>query len=60
MDFTIEEASDGVSGLNKALNGDHDVLIVDWMLPGLSGLEIVKQYHEHKKRDCDYVDGQEQ
>ena len=50
MDFTIEEASDGVSGLNKALNGDHDVLIVDWMLPGLSGLEIVKQYREHKKK----------
>ena len=50
MDFTIEEASDGVSGINKALNGDHDVLIVDWMLPGLSGLEIVKQYREHKKK----------
>ena len=50
MDFTIEEASDGASGLNKALNGDHDVLIVDWMLPGLSGLEIVKQYREHKKK----------
>lgn len=50
MDFTIEEASDGVSGLNKALNGDHDVLIVDWMLPGLSGLEIIKQYREHRKK----------
>ena len=50
MDFTIEEASDGVSGINKALNGDHDVLIVDWMLPGLSGLEIIKQYREHRKK----------
>lgn len=50
MDFTIEEASDGATGLNKALNGDHDVLIVDWMLPKLSGLEIVKQYREHKKK----------
>lgn len=50
MDFTIEEAPDGVSGLNKALNGDHDVLIVDWMLPGLSGLEIIKQYREHRKK----------
>lgn len=38
--FAVEVAHDGERGLEMALTGDYDLLILDWMLPGKSGLEI--------------------
>ena len=35
--FAVELAGDGVSGEQLALSGEHDLLILDVMLPGLSG-----------------------
>lgn len=32
--FTVEVANDGDTGLQKALNEDYDLLILDLMLPG--------------------------
>ena len=41
--YIIEIADDGKSGLKKALSGKFDLILMDWMLPGLSGLEITTQ-----------------
>ena len=41
-----DHASDGEEGLNLALEGVHDVLIVDRMLPKLDGLAIVRQLRD--------------
>ncbi len=43
--FAVDEASDGSSGLQMALDndGEYDLLLVDWMLPGISGIEICRQ-----------------
>lgn len=41
--YKAEIAADGASGLQKALTGAHDVLIVDLMLPGKDGFEIIKE-----------------
>lgn len=38
----VETAADGEKGLELALQNDFDVIIIDWMLPKLSGIEIVK------------------
>lgn len=38
----VEHAAGGVEGVRLALGGQYDVLIVDRMLPGLDGLELVK------------------
>ena len=38
----VEHASDGLAGLNEAMTGDFDVLIVDRMLPSLDGLSIIE------------------
>jgi two-component system, OmpR family, response regulator len=41
--FTVDVAPDGVSGLSAARDGQYDVVLLDVMLPGLSGYEVVKR-----------------
>jgi two-component system copper resistance phosphate regulon response regulator CusR len=41
--FAVDIALDGKKGLQMALTNDYDLLLVDWMLPGISGIEIVQQ-----------------
>ncbi|WP_282936295.1 response regulator transcription factor [Paenibacillus sp. RC67] len=36
----IDIAEDGETALNKALSEDFDIVILDWMMPGISGLEV--------------------
>jgi DNA-binding response OmpR family regulator len=40
--FAFEHCSDGVTGYARASEGDHDVIILDIMLPGRDGLSILK------------------
>jgi len=40
--FAVDVAYDGKTGLQMALSNEYDLLLIDWMLPGLSGIEIVK------------------
>ena len=40
---TAETVSDGRSALARALSEDYDLLVVDWMLPDLNGVEVVKR-----------------
>lgn len=44
--FTVEEAQNGDTGLEKALKGNFDLLLLDIMLPKVSGLEICKRIRE--------------
>jgi two-component system OmpR family response regulator len=39
----VDHAADGRDGLHQAGAGSYDVLVVDRMLPGLDGLEILRQ-----------------
>ena len=41
--YSVDVAYDGSSGRELASQGDYDLLILDWMLPQLSGLEICQQ-----------------
>ncbi|HZG39945.1 MAG TPA: two-component system response regulator RppA [Nodosilinea sp.] len=41
--YEVDVATDGESGCDLAIGGSYDLLILDWMLPGLSGLEICRQ-----------------
>jgi len=41
--FTVDVVADGTSGLTRALEGQYDAVLLDVMLPGLSGYEVVKQ-----------------
>ncbi len=41
--FAVDIAYDGKSGLDMALINEYDLLIVDWMIPALSGIEVCRQ-----------------
>lgn len=42
-DYIVETASDGPDGLALALRGDFDLVLLDVMLPGLDGWEILRR-----------------
>jgi DNA-binding response OmpR family regulator len=46
-DVVIEE--DGEHGCRRALNGGFDLLLVDWMLPGMDGLEICRRVRAQER-----------
>jgi DNA-binding response OmpR family regulator len=46
--YAADVAYDGVSGLDLASTNSYDVLVLDVMLPGMSGLEIVRQLRKQK------------
>lgn len=46
--FEVEIENDGRSGLERALNEDFDLFILDLMLPEVDGFEICKQIREKK------------
>jgi len=41
--FAVDTAYDGKSGLDLALINEYDLLIIDWMIPALSGIEVCRQ-----------------
>lgn len=41
--YQVEVADDGEKGCEMALSGHYDLLILDWMLPGKSGLQICQE-----------------
>jgi DNA-binding response OmpR family regulator len=43
MSFELQTAADGMLGLSMARQGNHDLIILDLMLPKLDGLEICKR-----------------
>jgi len=41
--FEVDEAGDGEVGLEQALTGEHDVVVLDLMLPGMAGTEVCRR-----------------
>lgn len=46
--YTVDLAHDGEYGLDCALSGIYDIIILDIMLPGHSGLEILKTLRQER------------
>lgn len=44
---TLEVATDGVQARSYLANGQYDLLLLDWMLPGVSGIELCREAREH-------------
>lgn len=41
--YQVEKATDGRTGLEKAESGAYDLVLLDIMLPGLNGLEVLRR-----------------
>lgn len=48
-DYLIERASDGVEALEKTESFQPDVILLDYMMPKMNGLEVVKQIRTQDK-----------
>jgi two-component system, OmpR family, copper resistance phosphate regulon response regulator CusR len=44
--FAVDVADNGKLGLELALSGNYDLLLLDWMVPGISGIELTRQFRK--------------
>jgi len=44
--FSIEAVSDGNRGLDRALSGDHRLVVLDVMLPGMNGFDVLRKVRQ--------------
>lgn len=44
--YEIIVASDGLSGLDLAITNKPDLILLDWMLPKMSGIEVCKEFRK--------------
>ncbi|MGL6007961.1 MAG: response regulator transcription factor, partial [Culicoidibacterales bacterium] len=43
QDFDVEKAINGEEGLEKSLENEYDLILLDWMLPGMQGIDILRE-----------------
>ncbi|WP_447600094.1 response regulator transcription factor [Nitrospira sp. Nam80] len=46
--YAVDLCEDGAQGLDLALSGSYDVIVIDLMLPNLPGLEILRRIRKEK------------
>ena len=44
--YNVTVVNDGLSGLSNARESDPDLILLDWMLPGMSGVDICKRLRQ--------------
>jgi two-component system, OmpR family, response regulator len=47
--YAVDTAEDGEDGCFKALEFDYDAIVLDWMLPVMNGMELLKALRAKKK-----------
>lgn len=53
--YDVDVCNEGVSGLKAALDKDYSLIVLDVMLPGMSGLEICKELRRTKNTPVLFV-----
>lgn len=44
--FSVDVSGNGREGLELALSNDYDLILLDWMVPGMSGIEICRNFRK--------------
>ena len=47
--FSVDTALDGMEGYQKAANGQYDLIILDVMLPGIDGMEVLSRLRQQSR-----------
>lgn len=47
--YAVDTAEDGEQGLYKAQTWDYDAIVLDWMLPKLDGLSLLRELRRKKR-----------
>ncbi|MBL8870213.1 MAG: response regulator transcription factor [Planctomycetaceae bacterium] len=47
--YAVDTAADGEQGLYKAQTWDYDAIVLDWMLPKLDGISLLRELRRKKK-----------
>ncbi|MEN3039195.1 MAG: response regulator [Candidatus Kryptonium sp.] len=53
--YDVKLAYDGIDGFNQMVEYKPDIAIVDWMMPGMSGIELVRKIKEDQELKFCYV-----
>ncbi len=51
LDFTVDEAEDGREGLDRCMQSMPDVILLDWNMPVMSGIEFIVQLRQRDGGD---------
>lgn len=46
--YAVDTAERGDQGLHKALAWEYDAIVLDWMLPGINGMEFLRKLRQKK------------
>ena len=49
--FDVYTAADGPAGLELAFKHKFEVILLDWMMPGMNGLEVLSELKHSKKTE---------
>lgn len=52
---TVVTAPDGVAALDAILAGDHEIAFLDWMMPGLDGIEVCRRVRADDPDGLPYI-----
>ncbi|MDT3698030.1 MAG: response regulator transcription factor [Thermincola sp.] len=44
--YMVDRAHDGREGLDRAMSGSHELIILDVMLPSLNGMEVLRRFRQ--------------
>ena len=47
--YDVEAVHDGVTGVERALSGEHAIVVLDVMLPGIKGFEVLRRVRAHSR-----------
>ena len=51
LGFQVEEAENGQEGLNRCMEAMPDVVLLDWNMPVMTGIEFIHQLRKHEGGD---------
>ena len=51
--YIVEDAEDGVAGLEKIKNNDYDLVLCDIKMPKMDGVEVLEAVKKNKTRNPD-------